>query len=112
MFRETNHYFWYISLFRFLTNCSAKAPLKAAFIRDNQLWMLDEGKERQLTTSMNVRTPKWSHDGRFIAYLNGDEQEEKTLLYVYDTKQEKSYRPYETPGTYSFQWSPTKPNCF
>lgn len=100
--------FGILAFFIFSPIGSAKAPLKAAFIRDNQLWILDEGKERQLTTGMNVRSPKWSHDGRFIAYLSGDEQGEKSLLYVYDTKQKKSYRPYETPGTYSFQWSPTK----
>lgn len=85
---------------------SAEVPLKAAFIRDHQLWMIEGDVEHKLTTGRHVFSPKWSHDGRFIAYLDGDENGETTYLYVYDTKQKESYQPYETIETGNFQWSP------
>ncbi|KMJ59860.1 translocation protein TolB [Bacillus sp. LL01] len=82
------------------------SPLKAAFIRDKQLWMLEGNKEQQLTTDQYVRSPKWSRDGRFIAYIDSDENGEKSNLWVYDTQTQKNYQPYETIETRDFQWSP------
>lgn len=96
----------FISCFSFSQLTSAEVPLKAAFIRDNQLWMVEGEKEQQLTTGRHVYSPKWSQDGRFIAYLDGDKNGETTYLYVYDTKQKRSYQPYETIETRNFQWSP------
>jgi hypothetical protein len=90
----------------FTPSVSAEVPLKAAFIRDHQLWMIEGNEEHKLTTGRHVFSPKWSHDGRFIAYLDGDENSETTYLYVYDTKQKESYQPYETIETGNFQWSP------
>lgn len=75
-----------VCCFIFSPSVSAEVPLKAAFIRDHQLWMVEGDKEHKLTTGRHVFSPKWSHDGRFIAYLDGDENGEKTYLYVYDTK--------------------------
>ena len=60
--------------FNFSMGASAEEPLKAAFIRDHQLWIKEGDKERQLTVGRNVSSPKWSYDGRFIAYLDGDEK--------------------------------------
>lgn len=85
---------------------SAEVPLRAAFIRDHQLWLVEGDKEYQLTTGQNVYSPKWSRDGRFIAYLDGDENGETTYLFIYDTKEKRSYQPYETIETRNFQWSP------
>ena len=96
----------FISCFSFSQLTTAEVPLKAAFIRDNQLWMVEGEKEQQLTTGRHVYSPKWSQDGRFIAYLDGDKNGETTYLYVYDTKQKRSYQPYETIETRNFQWSP------
>ncbi|MDF0728857.1 translocation protein TolB [Cytobacillus sp. S13-E01] len=96
----------FISCFSFSQLTTAEVPLKAAFIRDNQLWMVEGEKEQQLTTGRHVYSPKWSQDGRFIAYLDGDKNGETTYLYVYDTKQKRSYQPYETIKTRNFQWSP------
>ena len=100
------YFILFISCFSFSQLTSAEVPLKAAFIRDNQLWMVEGEKEQQLTTGRHVYSPKWSQDGRFIAYLDGDENGETTYLYVYDTKQNRSYQPYETIETRNFQWSP------
>lgn len=92
--------------FSFSFSTSAEASLKAVFIRDHQLWMKADNKEIQLTKGMNVSSPKWSNDGRFIAYLSGDELGEKTYLYVYDTKKKENYQPYKTIQTRNFKWSP------
>lgn len=93
--------------FNFLTGASAEVPLKAAFIRDHQLWMKDGDKEIQLTTGQYVSSPQWSKDGQFIAYLAGDEKGEKTYLYIYDLKKKESYQPYPLIETSQIKWSPT-----
>ncbi|WP_456276849.1 TolB family protein [Bacillus sp. AK128] len=85
---------------------SAEVPLKAAFIRNGQLWMVEGNQETQLTEGRHIFRPKWSHDGRFIAYLDGDENFETTYLHVYDTINKESYQPYETIETRNFEWSP------
>ncbi len=90
----------------FTTNVSAEMPLKAAFIRDHNLWMKDGEKEILLIKGRNLHSPKWSKDGRFIAYLDGKENGETPYLYIYDTKQKESYQPYPGHQTYHFEWSP------
>lgn len=94
--------------FHFSMMASAETPLRAAFIRDHQLWIKEGDKEIQLTTDRNVFSPKWSYDGRFIAYKDGDEQGEKSDLYIYDTKEKESYKPYVRVVTSDFKWSPIK----
>lgn len=93
------------SLF-FTISASAEAPLKAAFIRDQQLWIKEGDQEIQVTKSKNVYSQKWSYDGRFIGYL--DQQDRKSALYIYDTKEKVNYQPYIEVETFDFQWSPTK----
>ncbi|MGG0239814.1 TolB family protein [Bacillus rhizoplanae] len=95
--------------FSFSTIASAEAPLRAAFIRNHQLWIKERDKETPLTKDRHVCSPQWSNDGRFIAYLDGDEHATKTYLFIYDSKQKESYQPYETIETIetrNFQWSP------
>lgn len=96
----------FFSYFLFISIASAEVPLQAAFIRDHQLWIVEEDQETQLTTAQFVSSPKWSHDGRFIAYLNSDENNEHTYLFIYDRKNNKSYQPYPAIETRNFQWSP------
>jgi hypothetical protein len=45
---------------------AAKNPsqLKAAFVRNDDLWIKIGNKERQITTGEYVRYPKWSPDGQ------------------------------------------------
>ena len=65
--------------FSFSIGASAEGPLKAAFIRDHQLWIKEGDKELQLTTGQYVSSPKWSKDGQFIAYLAGKEEGGKRI---------------------------------
>lgn len=93
--------------FIFLTYSSPEVPLKAAFIRDHNLWMKNGEKEILLVKGRNIQSPKWSKDGRFIAYVDGEENGEAPYLYIYDTEQKVSYQPYPGHRTYDFAWSPT-----
>ena len=53
-------------------------------------------------------TPKWSFDGRFIGYIDGDEKGGKSDLFIYDTREKESYQPYVRVETSDFKWSPNK----
>ena len=94
--------------FHFSTITSAEAPLTATFIRDHQLWLKQGDQEIQLTKNRYVYSPKWSYDGRFIGYIDGDEKGEKSDLFIYDTKEKESYQPYVRVVTSDFKWSPNK----
>ncbi|MCM3597220.1 translocation protein TolB [Metabacillus idriensis] len=94
--------------FHLSTVVNAEAPLKAAFIRNHQLWIKEGDKEIQLTKNRYVYSQKWSYDGRFIAYIDGDKHGEKTDLFIYDTKEKESYQPYVRVETSNFKWSPIK----
>ena len=87
---------------------SAESPLTAAFIRDHQLWIKQGEKEVQLTKGAYVRSPKWSYDGRFIAYTDGDESGEKSELFIYDIEKKESFQHYPHVNTFSFKWSPVR----
>jgi dipeptidyl aminopeptidase/acylaminoacyl peptidase len=94
--------------FYFSQSASAAAPLTAAFIRDHQLWVKKNDQEVQLTKDRFVHSPKWSYDGRFIAYIDGDEQGEKSDLFIFDRKENESYQSYVRVETWDFKWSPVK----
>jgi Tol biopolymer transport system component len=94
--------------FQIPIEASAEASLTAAFIRDHQLWIKTGEQETQITKGRYVYSPKWSYDGRFIAYIDGDEQGEKSDLFIYDTKTKESYQPYIRVETSDFKWSPVK----
>ncbi|WP_233880532.1 TolB family protein [Virgibacillus halodenitrificans] len=87
-------------------SAAEKTLLKAAFIRDNQLWLIQDDKETQLTEDRHVDSPKWSRDGRFIAFLDRDLSGDKAQLYIYDLKEEEIYQAYPTIETEEFHWSP------
>ena len=90
------------------TMVHAEGPFTAAFIRDHQLWIKKGEKEIQLTKNRYVNSPKWSYDGRFIAYIDGDKKGEKSNLFIYDTKEKENYQPYVRVETSNFKWSPIK----
>lgn len=94
--------------FQFSGMVYAEASLTAAFIRDHQLWIKLGNQEIQITKNRYVYSPKWSYDGRFIAYIDGDEKGEKSDLYIYDTIKKESYQPYIRVVASDFKWSPTK----
>lgn len=89
-------------------NVNAETPLMAAFVRNHQLWIKTGDQEIQLTKNSNVSSPKWSFDGRFIAYIDGDEHGEKSDIFIYDMKEKESYQHYIKVETYDFKWSPIK----
>ncbi|MFS0816332.1 translocation protein TolB [Lysinibacillus sp. 1P01SD] len=87
---------------------NAETPLTAVFIRDHQLWLKEGSQEIQLTKDRYIYSPKWSYDGRFIGYIDGDEKGEKSDLFIYDRKENDSYQPYVRVVTSDFKWSPNK----
>ncbi|MGE7828874.1 TolB family protein [Paenibacillus sp. NPDC093718] len=94
--------------FHFSPIASAEAPLTAVFVRDHQLWLKKDGQEIQLTKDRYVYSPKWSYDGRFIGFIDGDEKGGKSDLFIYDTKEKEIYQPYVRVETSDFKWSPNK----
>lgn len=94
--------------FHFSSTASAEVPLTAVFIRDHQLWLKKDDQEIQLTKDRYVYGPKWSYDGRFIGFIDGDEKGEKSDLFIYDTKEKDSYQPYVRVVTSDFKWAPNK----
>lgn len=93
-------------VFQFISVTHAQVSVKAAFVREHQLWLKVGDQEIQLTKDKYVHSPQWSHDGRFIAYIDGHEQGEKSDLWIYDTKRKENYEPYSSIETSSFAWSP------
>lgn len=92
--------------FQLSPETNAEIPLKAAFVRNHQLWMKEGGQETQLTRDKYVYSQEWSYDGRFIAYIDGDESGEKSNLWIYDTKTKENFEPFQSIETSSFTWSP------
>lgn len=78
--------------------------LTAAFVRGGDLWIKSGGVEKQLTRGQYVRNPKWSADGKWIAYTSGEEGQELRLWYV-QTGQSHLVSPQ---GGANFQWSPRR----
>ncbi|URT71582.1 translocation protein TolB [Cytobacillus firmus] len=91
-----------------LSQMVSASSLQAAFIRDHQLWIKKGDQEIQITKDRYVYSPKWSYDGRFIGYIDGDEQGGKSDLFIYDTVKKESYQPYVRVETSDFKWSPVK----
>lgn len=92
--------------FNFSILVNAEVQLKAAFIREHQLWLKEGDKETKLTTDRYVSSPKWSKDGQFIAYLAGEENGDSTFLFIYDLKKKEIYQPYPSIETRNYKWSP------
>ena len=82
--------------------------LKAAFIRSNDLWIKIGEKEMKITDGVNVKFPKWSFDGNWIAYIGGSKEDEITIhegeLWLYNVKSKKHFRVFSNVST-NFQWA-------
>jgi hypothetical protein len=75
------------------------AGLAAAFVRSGDLWIKIGEEERRLTEGEQVREPKWSRDGRWIAYTSG----QRTLrLFSLDSGTSLTVSENAT----NVQWSP------
>ncbi|KYC97106.1 TolB family protein [Heyndrickxia sporothermodurans] len=75
--------------------------VKIAFIRHTNLWLKVGNKEQQITKEGNVSGPKWSADGKWIAFKKGKE------LWTYNTQSKKQFRLYGGEAS-NYQWSPKK----
>ncbi|CAG7642726.1 DUF3889 domain-containing protein [Paenibacillus allorhizosphaerae] len=78
---------------------------KAAFIREGHLWVKQGGEERQLTSEGRASSPKWSHDGEFIAYTEGEEEQRE--LRIYSLRSNKQLSVYRGAG-YHYEWAPNR----
>ncbi|MFB5198530.1 translocation protein TolB [Neobacillus sp. KR4-4] len=86
-------------------------PLKAAFIRNDDLWIKIGEKEKKITYGDYVRFPKWSFDGNWVAYLKGEKKGEITIyegeLWLYNIRLNKHFKVYSNINR-NFQWAPNK----
>ncbi|PFW95309.1 translocation protein TolB [Bacillus pseudomycoides] len=78
--------------------------IQVAFIRNHNLWIKIDGNEKQITKGEYITKPKWSHDGKWIAYAKGEEQNQLELYCVADRKK---VVPSQTEAT-NYQWSPAE----
>jgi len=76
--------------------------LKAAFVRGGNLWIAIGKTEKQVGQGSGAQTPRWSPDGRWVAYAVGEEMKELWLL---DVKKDEARRISANGGS-NFQWSP------
>lgn len=104
-----------IFIFIFPITTSFAAPLKevkAAFIREGNLWTYLQEKEKKITTSGNVIGElQWSHDGQYLAYqLTGppaqNENQQEIEIWIYDVKKDKKQKLFH--NAYSPTWAPKK----
>ncbi|WP_168735842.1 alpha/beta hydrolase [Cohnella fermenti] len=76
---------------------------EAAFVRDGNLWRADGSKEKLLARGPNARNPRWSADGRWIAFAKGEPGGEELWLIGKEGGEEKRI---SASGGSNFQWSP------
>ncbi|WP_186446017.1 TolB family protein [Paenibacillus cremeus] len=76
--------------------------LKAAFIREGNLWVKQGAVERKLTTDGHAERPKWSFDGAYIAYTEG-----RGELRVYSFSSNRFFTVHPEGGQH-YEWSPNQ----
>ncbi|WP_066074818.1 DPP IV N-terminal domain-containing protein [Neobacillus soli] len=96
----------------FQTKTYADRPFndfKAAFIRNNDLWIKNGTQENRITNGGDIRYPKWSPDGNWLAYLKGSkgswEFSHDGELWLYNMKMNKHVQ-VKAKVNNNFQWSP------
>ncbi|MEH7251695.1 translocation protein TolB [Neobacillus niacini] len=98
--------------FTFIPSIVSAAPndnLKAAFVRNDHLWLKINEKEMKITDSGYIRYPKWSFDGSWIAYLKSAKEGDVFDLWTYNVKNNKHFKVQENVSD-NFQWSPNEKN--
>lgn len=75
------------------------------FVKDNNLWLWDEGGARQMTDGGTWRQPSWAPDGRRIAYVY--EGDIFTEIFVLDPTEGTNERLTRSQATYvdDHDWS-------
>ena len=95
-------------VFAFLPITASAEPeenLKAAFIRNDALWLKIKDKEMKISDTGYIRYPKWSFDGSWIAYLKSAKEGDVFDLWIYNVENNKHFKVKENVSD-NFQWSP------
>ncbi|WP_202077448.1 TolB family protein [Caldalkalibacillus salinus] len=79
------------------------SELKAAFVRDQDLWLKIGKQETMLTEGDNVRYPQWSTDGQWLAFEKVLDNQ-KSELWVYDLDAQVTYKIADTTFPI-YRWS-------
>ncbi|WHY01032.1 translocation protein TolB [Neobacillus sp. DY30] len=98
-------FFLIIAFLPVSSSAEPKENLKAAFVRNDHLWIKLKDNEIQITDTGYVRYPKWSFDGSWVAYLKGAKEGDIMSLWLYNIKSNRHFRVKENVGV-NFQWSP------
>ncbi|WLD92010.1 translocation protein TolB [Alkalihalobacillus sp. AL-G] len=77
----------------------------AAFIRDGDLWVMEGDTERQITKGKKIASPRWSFDGNWLAYLEGNQDKQNVWLYNIDSGKKKLIFKSDTSN---LQWASNK----
>ncbi|MGE8203419.1 TolB family protein [Heyndrickxia sp. NPDC080065] len=91
---------------------TGEKDVKAGFIRDGNLWVLINNKEKQITNTGKVYdSPKWSHDGKWLLYQNEapskfQENEKQVEVWVYNIETKEKKKIFY--DGYSPTWAPNK----
>lgn len=94
-----------ILFFLMMSVSSAESrAVQVAFIRDHDLWIKIDGKEKQITKGEYITKPKWSYDGKWMAYAKGEEQ---NWLELYRVADGEKVVPSQTEAI-NYQWSPVE----
>ncbi|TCP28964.1 hypothetical protein EV207_11489 [Scopulibacillus darangshiensis] len=80
--------------------------IKAAFIRNGDLWIKINNQEKQVTKAKQVSTPKWSYDGKWLAYSVIDEDDSlgNPEVWIYSLVKKRNY--HITGDTDRYEWAP------
>ncbi|MFS0864651.1 TolB family protein [Fredinandcohnia sp. 179-A 10B2 NHS] len=99
-------------IFPFQTGAAEQEDVLASFIRKSDLWLLQNNKEIQITSTKNVYSkPTWSHDGKWLLYQvmtpsEFEANKQQVELWVYEVESgEKKKIFYDG---YAPSWSPVK----
>lgn len=96
-------------------SAESNEELKAAFIKNDDLWLQIGNKEMKITNDEFIRYPQWSFDGNWIAYMKGTKGGESPLyvplyegdLWLYNVQQNRHIMVLPKVNK-NFQWSPNK----
>ncbi|MDQ8738221.1 hypothetical protein [Paenibacillus sp. LHD-38] len=78
--------------------------LIAAFVRNGDLWIKRNNQEKKLAGGPFIRNPRWSFDGKWLAYTKGEFEKE---LWVLELSTARSSLVHPEGGS-RFQWSPSE----
>ncbi|MGZ4112866.1 MAG: TolB family protein [Tumebacillaceae bacterium] len=85
-----------------------RPPLKAAFIREGHLWIKTDEAEVQVTQAGKASEPKWSSDGKWVAFYKDRE------IWAYDTEARRPFKVAPAMGADVYggpldaRWSPAE----